>query len=150
MPADPFAIPATLLLAEDDPDDRFMILRALQRARPGLSTATVSDGIELVKHLDLLAHDALPKLLLLDLNMPRMDGRQVLERMRSEPRWRALPIVVLTTSVEPEDVQRVNALGAAGFISKPDEFGALIRVLTTVLNEHLGPLSLPPQVLGAE
>ncbi len=138
MPVDLPVRPVTLLLAEDDPDDRFMVLRALQRARAGLSVATVSDGIELVEYLDRLTPEALPRLLILDLNMPRMDGRQVLERMRDEPRWKTVPVVVLTTSVEPEDAQRVRTLGAAGFISKPDEFGTLIRVLARLLDEHLG------------
>jgi len=128
---------ASLLLAEDDADDRFMMLRALKRVRPLLQVAAVHDGIDLMAYLRACPAEALPQLVLLDLNMPRMDGREVLSAMQAEAGLSAIPVVVLTTSVEPEDRDRAMVLKAAAFISKPDEYGQLVRMLEALLIRHL-------------
>jgi CheY-like chemotaxis protein len=128
---------ADLLLAEDDPDDRFMMLRALKRVRPLLQVVAVQDGIELMAYLHGCAADALPQLVLLDLNMPRMDGREVLSAMRAEAALCRIPVVVLTTSVEPEDRDQAMALKAAAFASKPDEYAQLVRMLEELLARQL-------------
>ena len=130
---------AELVLAEDDPDDRFLIVRALQRLRPQLPVTEVSDGIELLAHLRARATDALPRLVLLDLNMPRMDGREVLALLHADTRLCAIPVVVLSTSVEREDFDRARALGAADFISKPDDFSKTVEVLGALLARRLSP-----------
>ena len=131
---------AELVLAEDDPDDRFLIVHALRRLRPQLQVATVADGIELIAHLQQRGDGALPRLVLLDLNMPRMDGREVLARLRDDQVFRSIPVVVLSTSVEPEDRSRTHALQAAAFLSKPEEFGAMLAALRELLDQRLGPL----------
>lgn len=128
---------AELVLAEDDPDDRFLIVRALQRIRPSLQVAQVCDGIELIEHLRARAAGLLPRLVLLDLNMPCMDGREVLALLHADPQLRAIPVVVLSTSVEREDLDRVRALGAADFISKPDDFSKTVQVLSALLTQRL-------------
>lgn len=122
-----------LLVVEDDPDDRALITRALAALRPELATATVCDGIELLALLERVT----PRLVLLDLSLPRLDGREALARLRQAgagPR-----VVVFTTSTEPGDRDRVLALGAADFVSKPDSFRALLASLGRILDRHLGP-----------
>lgn len=134
-PADP-----DLVLAEDDPDDRFLILHALRRLRPQLAVKTVMDGLELLAHLRGRAADQPPKLVLLDLNMPRMDGRDVLKAMAADAALNRIPVIVMTTSVEPEDRERARNLGATAYISKPEGFGTTVSVLREMLDARLGPL----------
>lgn len=130
---------AELVLVEDDPDDRFMIARALHRLRPQLRLAMVRDGVELIDHLSQRRPGCLPRLVLLDLNMPRMDGGEVLAWVKADAAFRDLAIVVLSTSVEAQDRERTRALNAAGFISKPDGIGQLIELLEGLLDQYLGP-----------
>lgn len=124
-----------ILIAEDDPDDLFLLLRALSRVAPNLCIETTRDGIELCERIESLAANDLPRLVLLDLNLPRRDGREVLDRFRQ--RGLAVPTVVLTTSVEHEDHARAHALGAIEVQVKPDDFGALIEVMAGVIARHL-------------
>ena len=128
---------APLVLAEDDPEDRFLVRRALQRIRPGLRVIEVRDGIKLLEHLAARADDDLPRLVLLDLNRPRMNGREALAALRADARLKGLRVAALSTSIEPEDMRSVRALGVSVFLSKPDGFSALLRVLTALLDEHL-------------
>ena len=128
-----------LVLAEDDPDDRFLIVRALRRIRPSLQIMQVCDGIELIEHLRARAAGVLPQLVLLDLNMPRMDGREVLALLHADPVLCTIPVVVLSTSVEREDLEQARALGAADFISKPDDFSRTVEVLRALLAKCLDP-----------
>lgn len=146
MPADtadaaeaPRLDPFELLIADDDPDDRFMILRALRRCRETLTVHAVRDGIEVMAQLQALraASLPLPRLLLLDLNMPRMDGREVLAAIKADADFKAMPVVVLTTSVEAEDLKRAYADGATSFISKPDGFAQLVTTLRTLVDHWL-------------
>jgi two-component system response regulator len=129
---------AELVLAEDDPDDRFIILRALRRIRPTLRVVEVRDGVELVEYLASRTEGVLPGLVLLDLNMPRMTGREALAMMRADGRLRGLPVAVMSTSIEPEDMRSVQALGVSAFMSKPDGFAALVHVMEKLLGDHFG------------
>ena len=135
----PDATPARLdiLVAEDDPDDLFLLLRALRRVAPALHIAVTRDGIELCERLDALAQSDVPRLVLLDLNLPRRDGREVLARLRQH--GPAVPTVVLTTSVERDDHDRARALGAVEVLAKPDDFRALVEVMAGIVARHLGP-----------
>jgi len=125
---------AGLLLVEDSPDDETLVIRALRRANVPAEVSVARDGVEA---LDLLFGPGalarpLPSLILLDLKMPRVDGFQVLERLRAEPRTRGVPVVVFSSSNEPGDVQRSYALGASSFVRKPvdfDEFATAVRLL---------------------
>lgn len=121
------ARPAVILLVEDDPDDQRLTQRAFNSGRLRNRLFIVSDGQEA---LDFVYRRGLygaaesaprPDLILLDLNLPRIDGRQVLERLKSDSDLCAIPVVVLTTSSQEEDILRTYHLGANCFMTKPVE-----------------------------
>jgi two-component system, response regulator len=123
------------LMADDDPDDRFLIKEAFQESLLTNSIYFVEDGIEL---LDYLRHNGkyanpaeapTPDLILLDLNMPRKDGREALAEIKSDPLLRYIPVVVLTTSKAEEDIMRSYDIGAASYITKPVTFDGLVEAI---------------------
>ncbi len=129
--------PITLLYAEDDEEDRALVLDAMKESRLANRIATVSDGEELLDYLYCRGRyadrpDELPGLILLDLNMPRLDGREALREIKSDPRLRRIPIVVLTTSKTEEDILRTYDLGVNSFIVKPVTFEALVETVRTL------------------
>ncbi len=127
--------PVVILLAEDDPDDRLLTIRALKRSRLRNEIYTVEDGEELMDYLHRRGPYADPQrsprpgLILLDLNMPRKDGREALQEIKSDPVLRRIPVVVLTTSNAEADILRSYDLGVNAFITKPVTFEELARVL---------------------
>ena len=127
--------PVVILLADDDPDDRLLTIRALKRSRLRNEIYTVEDGEELMDYLHRRGPYADPQrsprpgLILLDLNMPRKDGREALEEIKSDPVLRRIPVVVLTTSDAEADILRSYDLGVNAFITKPVTFEGLVRVL---------------------
>jgi len=129
---------ALVLIAEDDPEDLFLMQRALQRLRPGLATVAARDGIELFEYLQGCTPATLPKLLIIDLNMPRMDGREVLRGLHGDARYGALPVVVMTTSVEQEDFNFAQAHNTAQVLSKPEAFSEMMQRLGALLDTHFG------------
>lgn len=127
--------PLTILLADDDEDDRMMATEALEEAGVENPLVCVEDGVELLDYLFGTGPHAeqpppLPGLILLDLNMPRMDGREALARIKADTNLRLIPIVVLTTSQAEEDVFRTYDLGVNSFITKPITFDGLVEVMT--------------------
>ena len=128
----------TILMADDDDDDRLMAQDALQESRVINDFHMVCDGVELLEYLrreGKYADKALsprPGLILLDLNMPRMDGRQALSEIKTDPELRCIPIVILTTSKEEEDKLKGYNLGAASYISKPVSFDRLVELMRTL------------------
>ena len=124
----------TILMADDDEDDRLMAQEALQEARLANDLHFVVDGVEL---MDYLCHRGAydnsnaprPGLILLDLNMPRKDGREALKEIKSDPDLRQIPIVVLTTSKADEDIYRSYNLGVNSYITKPVSFEGLVDVM---------------------
>lgn len=128
----------TILLAEDDPDDALMAREALAESRLVNHLEVVRDGEVLMdflncrnEHADRSAED-LPGLILLDLNMPRKDGREALKEIKSDPRFRSIPVVILTTSQAEEDIFRTYDLGVNSFISKPVSFDGLVEVMRSL------------------
>jgi len=125
----------TILLADDDADDRMMAADALEESRLANDVRFVEDGEELMDYLrrhgkysDPAAAPR-PGLILLDLNMPRKDGREALREIKAEPNLRTIPVVVLTTSKAEEDIYRTYDLGVNSFITKPVNFESLVGVM---------------------
>lgn len=124
--------PVHILLADDDEDDRFLVLEAFRQQFPDSRLTMVEDGEELLEFLErreAYQHTPpdMPDLILLDLNMPRIDGRDVLRQLKQNPSWRHIPVVVLTTSDAQPDVQRSYTDGANSFITKPSNFQGLLN-----------------------
>jgi CheY-like chemotaxis protein len=127
--------PITILLADDDPDDRMLAADALKESRLANDLRFVENGEELLDYLygrgKFTGEGCCPRpgLILLDLNMPRKDGREALREIKADPSLRSIPIVVLTTSKAEEDIYRTYDLGVNSFITKPVTFDGLVRVM---------------------
>ena len=125
----------TILLADDDADDRMMAADALEESRLANDLRSVEDGEELMDYLYRRGKFAPPNeaprpgLILLDLNMPRKDGREALKEIKAEPELRSIPVIVLTTSKAEEDIYRTYDLGVNSFITKPVNFESLVAVM---------------------
>ena len=120
-----------LLMAEDDPEDQMLVRKALKHARLYNELNTVNDGEKLMQYLRRQGEYAdaeLPDLILLDLNMPRKDGREALAEIKADPVLRRIPVVVLTTSSAEEDIFRSYDLGVNSYIQKPVTFDKLVEV----------------------
>ena len=118
----------TILLVEDNPDDEALMLRALRKNGIANDIVVAHDGVEAVEYLFCEGQyegrlvDDLPELILLDLKLPRMDGLDVLRRIRGDERTRYVPVVVLTTSSEQRDIIESYDLGANSYVTKPVDF----------------------------
>lgn len=127
--------PIVILMADDDADDRLLAKDALNECRLTNDVHFVENGEELLDYLfrrGRYAHQVdspRPGLILLDLNMPRKDGREALKEIKSDPDLRKIPVVVLTTSKADTDIGRIYELGANSFISKPVTFDSLVNVM---------------------
>jgi len=115
-----------ILLVEDNPKDEALTLRALKKANIGNRVVVARDGVQAIDHLLGTGADGsrneLPQLILLDLKLPKVDGHEVLRRIRGDERTRLLPVVILTTSVEDKDRLQGYSLGANSYIRKPVDF----------------------------
>jgi CheY-like chemotaxis protein len=146
--------PITILMADDDADDRLMAQEALEEARLANVLHCVEDGEELLEYLgrrgkyEALRQMPLPGLILLDLNMPKKDGREALQDIKADPALRRIPIVVLTTSKAEEDILRSYDLGVNSFIVKPVAFESLVEVMKTLGRYWFEIVELPSKKLG--
>ena len=142
--------PITILMADDDPDDRLLTADALKEARLINDIRFVENGEELLDYLRKQGKfsgtvDApRPGLILLDLNMPRKDGRTVLKELKQDADLRTIPVVVLTTSKDDEDVYKSYDLGVNSYIVKPVTFEALVDILQTLEKYWFEIVELPP------
>jgi CheY-like chemotaxis protein len=142
--------PVTILLAEDDPDDQYLISEALDENRLNARLFIVSDGEELLDYLNRQGkyQDSelwpMPSLILLDLNMPRKDGREALREIKSDPALQHIPIVALTTSQAERDVTQTYQSGISGFITKPVHFSDLREIMKSIGMYWLNTSRLPP------
>lgn len=147
-------MPITILYADDDEDDRMLVHDALREARLISDLRFVEDGEELLeylRHRGRYANGASaprPGLILLDLNMPRMDGREALAAIKADPQLRRIPVVVLTTSKAQEDIFRTYDLGVNSFISKPVTFDGLVDMMQALGRYWLGIVELPEEPRG--
>ena len=140
--------PITILMAEDDPDDRLLTKDAFAESRLVNGLHFVEDGEELMDYLRRQGKykgAPRPGLILLDLNMPKMDGREALAEIKTDPSLRRIPVVVLTTSQAEEDILRSYDLGVSGFITKPVTFEGLVKVMQTINMYWLQIVELPPE-----
>jgi CheY-like chemotaxis protein len=141
--------PNIIIMAEDDADDRLLVKDALQECEWDADLRFVENGEEL---LDYLLHQGKykngeqsprPGLILLDLNMPRKDGREVLSDIRGHAELRRIPVVVLTTSRADTDIERIYELGANSFISKPVQFDGLVNLMRVLGQYWFKTVELP-------
>lgn len=141
--------PITILMAEDDADDRQMTKEAFEESHLNNDLRFVEDGVELLDYLKRRGKyinpfsAPRPGLILLDLNMPKKDGREALREIKADPRLKSIRVVVLTTSKAEEDIFRIYDLSAASYITKPVTFAALIEVVRTLGKYWLEIVELP-------
>ena len=136
--SDPVKKAVTILMADDDEDDRDLTREALQNSRLANQMRFVVDGQDLMDYLrregaytDPAVEAPRPGIILLDLNMPKKDGREALAEIKADENLRSIPVVVLTTSKDEEDVFRTYDLGVSSFITKPVTFAGLVEVMRT-------------------
>jgi CheY-like chemotaxis protein len=123
-----------ILIADDDNDDQYMIKQAFASINLNEHVRTVNDGVELLDYLhkrgkykdtEILS----PKVILLDLNMPKKDGRECLREIKANPKLKKIPIVVYSTSGNPDDIEFAYELGASSYITKPYSYQELVKIM---------------------
>lgn len=140
----------TIVLADDDPDDRQLTEEAFAENRLANQLHCVEDGEELMDYLhrrgkfEKHRNEPLPGLILLDLNMPRKDGREALKEIKADPTLRRIPIVVLTTSKAEEDIVRSYDLGVNSYVTKPVTFKSLVELIKVLGRYWFEVVELPP------
>lgn len=139
----------TILVADDDPDDRQLTLDAFHEAKLANDLRFVEDGVELLDYLNRRGKytdpesSPRPGIILLDLNMPRKDGREALSELKQDPRFKTIRVIIMTTSNADEDIARSYAQSAASYITKPVTFDALVDVIRTFGKYWLEIVELP-------
>jgi CheY-like chemotaxis protein len=140
--------PIEVLLVEDDPGDVLMTREAFEEHKVRNRLNVVSDGVEALAYLrqeEPYTEAVRPDLILLDLNLPRRDGRQVLQEIKSDESLRQIPVVVLTTSQLDEDIVRSYQLHANAYVTKPVDFDRFISVVKQIDDFFVTVVKLPPR-----
>lgn len=136
-----------ILMADDDKDDQMLTQDALKASRVTNDLHFVNDGVELLDYLrgqgKFENNNPWPGLILLDLNMPRMDGREALAEIKKDPALRRIPVVILTTSKTEEDMLRGYDLGAASYLTKPVTFDGLVELMQALGRYWIEFVELP-------
>ena len=138
--------PVEILLVEDSPTDVLLAQEALEHAKVLNNLNVVSDGVEAIEYLrqqGAFTTGALPDLILLDLNLPRKDGREVLAEIKVDENLKRIPVVVLTTSKAEEDIHRAYGLHANCYITKPVDFDQFANVVKAIENFWFTIVALP-------
>ena len=141
--------PLCLLIADDDENDYVLVNCAARRAQLPAQLCWVKDGLELLEYLRGQgsyrdsANYPRPAVVLLDLNMPRKNGRDTLQEIRQDPGLRSLPVVIFTTSRSAEEIQLTYEAGASSFISKPPEFQRLVEIMEVLKHYWFETVALP-------
>jgi chemotaxis family two-component system response regulator Rcp1 len=141
--------PIQILLVEDSPSDAKLTLTALKQAKVANQVSHVEDGVEAMDFLrrrDKYAGAPRPDLIMLDLNLPRKDGREVLEELKSDRELQAIPVVVLTTSQAEQDIIRSYQLHANCYITKPVNFERFLEIVQSIEHFWLTVVALPAKV----
>ena len=140
-----------LVMVDDDEDDCVLVEAALKEARMNCTFRCMRDGVDMLNYLQRKGpygegeSAPSPDLILLDLNMPKMNGREVLGRLKSDERFRSIPVIVLTTSKDNEDVRACYDLGANSYVTKQPSFEGLLSAMATLMDYWLTVATLPPQ-----
>ena len=140
--------PIEVLLVEDDPGDVLMTKEAFEEHKLRNRLSVVSDGaaaLSYLRHEGEYADVATPDLILLDLNLPRIDGREVLEEIKKDEEFRRIPVVVLTTSQTDEDILRSYQLHANAYVTKPVDFDRFLSVVRQIDEFFVSVVKLPPR-----
>ena len=143
--------PIRIVVADDDMDDRMMIKDAFEESKLGNPIDFVEDGVQLMEYLRRegeykhLVNQPFPGFILLDLNMPRKDGRTALKEIKESAELHRIPIVILTTSKAEEDIIKTYNLGVNSFICKPVSFDKLVDIVKTVGHYWIEIVALPPE-----
>jgi CheY-like chemotaxis protein len=153
MMQDKHKIPITILVCDDDEDDRMLTQQALEDAHISNNLRFVEDGEQLLDYLYQRGQYAgetgeapRPGLILLDLNMPKMDGREALKTIKGDPTLCDIPVVVLSTSHLDQDIARSYKLGVNSFITKPVTFTGLVEAMNVLGRYWLEIVELPPAI----
>jgi len=129
-PLDSCKTPITIVIAEDDADDRFLLSEAFQDHCSCIRTSFVNDGIELWEYLQ--NEPILPGLIITDINMPRLNGTDVLKKIKADQRLMNIPIIMFTTSAEEDLIAKAYCIGANSFIRKPTTFDDLKNIVDLI------------------
>lgn len=153
MTQDKHKIPITILVCDDDEDDRLLTQQALEDAHISNNVRFVEDGEQLLDYLYQRGKYSgetgaapRPGLILLDLNMPKMDGREALKAIKEDPTLSDIPVVVLSTSRMDQDITRSYQLGVNSFITKPVTFTGLVEAMNVLGRYWLEIVELPPAI----
>ena len=141
--------PIEILLVEDSPSDTDLTIEALQAGDIPCNLSHVEDGVEAMEYLtrkNSYAGASRPDLILLDLNLPRKDGREVLAELKLDPDLRTIPVVVLTTSNDDRDISQAYQLQANCYIAKPVDFEQFVSVLRAIGHFWLEVAALPTKI----
>lgn len=141
--------PVIIVMADDDPDDLLLTEDALREADISSNFRTVTDGEDLISYLKRTdgyseRNAPRPDLILLDINMPKMNGHEVLTRLQADEALREIPVVIITTSGDPEDVRLAYRSGARSYVQKPRTFGELVDAMMTIGQYWFRTVELPP------
>jgi len=141
--------PIEILLVEDSPSDTALTIEALAAGKIANNLAHVEDGVEAMNYLrrkGKYANTVRPDLIMLDLKLPRKDGREVLAELKNDPDLKVIPIIVLTTSHSDEDILHSYRLNANCYITKPVAFQRFIEVVKSIENFWLTVVTLPKKI----
>ncbi|MBD2439731.1 response regulator [Nostoc sp. FACHB-110] len=141
-------MPIEVLLVEDNPGDAELTRIALQDSKISINLNVVEDGVEAMAFLrkqNNYAKKPHPDIVLLDLNLPRKDGREVLAEIKSDDHLKRIPVVVLTTSQSEEDILRAYNLAANCYITKPVDFDQFVKIVQSIENFWFAIVKLPPE-----
>ena len=137
-----------ILVAEDDSDDRFLLQTAFKEKGYDDRLEFVENGVELIEFLSKIqdnktAHNGFPYFILLDLNMPKKDGREALKEIKQHPVFKKIPIIVFTTTKNESEIRRCYELGANTYVVKPVSFEGLLKVLDNIRTYWSNAASIP-------
>ncbi|MBD2165811.1 response regulator [Calothrix membranacea FACHB-236] len=141
-------MPIEVLLVEDNPGDALLTRIALEDSKISVNLSVVEDGVEAMAFLrkqDKYADVPHPDIVLLDLNLPKKDGREVLAEIKGDAHLRRIPVVVLTTSQAEEDIVKAYNLAANCYITKPVDFDQFVRIVRSIENFWFAVVKLPPE-----